>query len=257
MPNPKPYLDCLIVGGRPAGLTAAIYLARYRRNVVVFDSGESRASLIPESNNYPGFAHGISGGKLLSVLVGQAEAYGVQIVRSPVLSLARRENDFVGIHSNGEVAAQFALLATGIVDVNPDVDDLDKAISEGSIRYCPVCDGFEAIDRRIAVLGSGDDASPKARFLRTYSKDVTLLSQSTGPLKDAETHSASENGYAIDGPVGNLERSQHGIRARRGSRHLDFDIVYPAMECDVRSGLASSLVVVPLHSDYDSLAVTG
>jgi len=234
-------LDCVIVGGGPAGLTAAIYLARYRRNVLVFDSGESRAALIPESHNYPGFAHGLSGGKLLDILGDQAETYSVRIVRSPVISLARSENGFIAVYGGGEVAARFALLATGIVDVTPEVEDLDQAISEGSIRYCPVCDGFEAIDRKIAVLGSGKDAAAKARFLRTYSRDVTLLSQSTGAPKDVEKQSAAENGYAIEGPVFELTRSQHGIRAQLESRHLDFDIVYPAMGCDVRSGLASAL----------------
>ena len=126
-------------------------------------------------------------------------SYGVRIVRSPVISLVRPENGFVAVHGGGEVAARFALLATGIVDVTPEVEDLDQAISEGSIRYCPVCDGFEAIDRKIAVLGSGEDAAAKARFLRTYSRDVTLLSQSTGAPKDVEKQSAAENGYAIEG----------------------------------------------------------
>jgi thioredoxin reductase (NADPH) len=235
------HLDCLIVGGGPAGLTAAIYLARYRRNVVVLDSGESRAALIPESHNYPGFAHGISGSRLLGVLTEQAKSYGARIVRSRVTSLARRENDFVGVHDEGEVVARFALLATGIVDVSPKVEQLDEAISEGSIRYCPVCDGFEAIDRKIAVLGSGDNASSKARFLRTYSRNVTLLWQNPGAPNDTEKQAASENGFAIEGPVDELKRSRHGIRARLGSRCLDFDIVYPAMGCDVRSELASAL----------------
>jgi thioredoxin reductase (NADPH) len=234
-------LDCLIVGGGPAGLTTAIYLARYRRSVVVLDSGESRAALIPESHNYPGFAHGISGSKLLSVLMEQAETYGVRIVHSRVTSLTRGKDGFVATHDAGDVFARFALLATGIVDVSPKVEELDKAISERSIRYCPVCDGFEAIDRRIAVLGSGDDASSKARFLRTYSRDVTLLWQDTDAPKDAEKQAASENGFAIEGPVDELKRSRHGVRARLGSRTLDFDIVYPAMGCDVRSGLASAL----------------
>jgi thioredoxin reductase (NADPH) len=233
--------DCLIVGGGPAGLTAAIYLARYRRNVAVFDSGESRAALIPESHNYPGFAHGVSGSELLSVLAEQAEAYGVRIVRSRVTALARAKDGFIATHGAGEVVARFALLATGIVDLSPNVEQLDRAISQGSIRYCPVCDGFEAIDRRIAVLGSSEDASDKARFLRTYSSDVTLLWQHPAPPNDMEKQAASENGFAIEGPVDELKRSRHGVRARLGSRTLDFDIVYPAMGCDVRSGLASAL----------------
>jgi thioredoxin reductase (NADPH) len=60
--------DCLIIGGGPAGLTAAIYLARYRRRIALFDSGESRAAWIPESHNYPGFAKGISGKALQAIL---------------------------------------------------------------------------------------------------------------------------------------------------------------------------------------------
>jgi thioredoxin reductase (NADPH) len=61
-------LDALVVGGGPAGLTAAIYLARYRRTVVVVDNKESRAALIPETHNYPGFAEGVAGPELLNAL---------------------------------------------------------------------------------------------------------------------------------------------------------------------------------------------
>jgi thioredoxin reductase (NADPH) len=60
--------DCLIIGGGPAGLTAATYLARFRRSTVIIDSGCSRAALIPTSHNCPGFPHGISGKELLSLL---------------------------------------------------------------------------------------------------------------------------------------------------------------------------------------------
>ncbi len=78
--------DCLVVGGGPAGLTAALYLARFRRRVLVIDAGNSRAASIPRSHNHPGFADGIPGEVLLSTLRTQAEEYGAEIVvgKSPV-----------------------------------------------------------------------------------------------------------------------------------------------------------------------------
>jgi thioredoxin reductase (NADPH) len=79
--------DCAIIGGGPAGLTAAIYLARYRRRIVVFDSGDSRAALIPESHNYPGFQKGVSEPALLRILRQQAETYGVDMRADRVTTL--------------------------------------------------------------------------------------------------------------------------------------------------------------------------
>ena len=81
-------LDCLIVGGGPAGLTAAIYLARYRRTALLVDDGESRAALIPASHNYPGFK-GIAGPDLLSRLRAQALFCGAALEQGRVASLHR------------------------------------------------------------------------------------------------------------------------------------------------------------------------
>src|ERR1700676_5735648 len=106
--------DCLIVGGGPAGLTAAIYLARYRRKVVIFDNGESRAALIPESHNYPGFPHGISGLDLLRTLRQQAETYDIITIRARITALQREDVRFVAMFNGYEVKARFVLLATGI-----------------------------------------------------------------------------------------------------------------------------------------------
>jgi thioredoxin reductase (NADPH) len=169
------WFDCLIIGGGPAGLTAAVYL-RYRRQIVLFDGGESRAALIPESHNYPGFPDGVSGPGLLGALRKQAQAYGVQMVGARITELKREGGGFAATSGGQEIKARFVLLATGIVDDRPDLPGLDEAVAKGSIRYCPVCDGYEAIDQRIGILGQGEDASSKARFLRTYSNDVTLLS---------------------------------------------------------------------------------
>jgi thioredoxin reductase (NADPH) len=168
-------IDGLIIGGGPAGLTAAIYLARYRRRVVVVDNRESRTALIPETHNYPGFADGIAGPELLVALTQQAKTYGVAIVYDRVADLRKHQAGFVATCSQADVVAKRAVLATGLVDRNLPIPGLKKAIDHGSVRYCPICDGFEASDLRIGVLGSADDAHSKALFLRTYSKSVTLL----------------------------------------------------------------------------------
>jgi thioredoxin reductase (NADPH) len=234
-------LDCLIIGGGPAGLTAAVYLARYRRNVVVVDSGDSRAAWIPTSHNYPGFPNGISGTDLLRALTQQAEQYGGQIVTGRISDLRKTAAGFVATHGGGELRARLVLLATGIVDTSPEVEGLRQAVADGAIRYCPVCDGFEASDRRVAVLGSGSDAASKAIFLRTYSRDVTLLQQGSG-CDPADLQRLQDHGIAVAGPVGALTRHGAGIRAMLdGGRGLDFDTVYPALGCDVRSGLAAAL----------------
>jgi thioredoxin reductase (NADPH) len=151
--SPEPY-DCLIIGGGPAGLTAAVYLARYRRRIVLFDAGESRASLIPESHNYPGFPGGISGPGLLRALGKQTATYGLRQISARVTELKREGVGFAATFAEQEIKARFILLATGIVDESPDLPGLDNAVAKGSIRYCPVCDGYEAADQRIGVLGS-------------------------------------------------------------------------------------------------------
>jgi thioredoxin reductase (NADPH) len=240
--SPEPY-DCLIIGGGPAGLTAAVYLARYRRRIALFDAGESRASLIPESHNYPGFPGGISGPGLLGALRKQTATYGVRQIGARVSELKREGTGFAATFGDQEIKARFVLLATGIVDERPDLPGLDEAVAKGSIRYCPVCDGYEAVDQRIGVLGHGDDASSKAKFLRTYSNDVTLLSLDRRGDKEIETaRSLREAGVKVVGPVGAIERSGDGIRAvLRGGQNLSFDVVYPALGCEVRSELASGL----------------
>src|SRR5689334_15832632 len=118
----KPDVDCLVVGGGPAGLLAAVYLGRYRRRVKVIDAGASRAALIPASHNYPGFA-GIAGPELLQRLKAQACDYGADITRGEVTSLRTGSSGcFVAQCADREVRARHVLLATGLVDHSPPIE---------------------------------------------------------------------------------------------------------------------------------------
>jgi thioredoxin reductase (NADPH) len=120
-------LDCLIIGGGPAGLTAAIYLARYRRETVVIDEGASRARLIPASHNYPGFK-GIGGPDLLGRLREQAPT----LEQGCITGLERRrEGEFVAQRDGRDILARTVLLATGLVDETPKIGGLQSGVYEG------------------------------------------------------------------------------------------------------------------------------
>ena len=153
--------ECLIIGGGPAGLTAAIYLGRFRRKVLVVDAGDSRALSIPSSHNYPGFADGISGKDLLRVLREQALQYGADVLAGTVAGLARKGGGFTATVDGREIEASRIVLATGLKDNAPDMPGLREAVAKAAIRYCPVCDGYEAIDKNIAVYGSLKDAEAR------------------------------------------------------------------------------------------------
>jgi thioredoxin reductase (NADPH) len=242
--NSDEHCDCLIIGGGPAGLTAAIYLARYRRKVLVIDDGHSRAELIPESHNYPGFTGGISGSALLRALRDQAERYGAMLRHGRVSDLQIRGDGFVAACGGEQVSASRVLLATGIVDETPELPGLRDAIYEGALRFCPICDAYEVMDQRIGVLGRIATVCKKALFLRTYSRQVTLLptDDPNGMPDDIRKELQQAGVRMADEPVIDVERKGELIEAllRNGTR-CEFDVIYPIMGCEVRSGLAQAL----------------
>lgn len=230
-------LDCLIIGGGPAGLTAAIYLARYRRSLRVIDAGQSRARLIPESHNCPGFT-GIAGDELLERLRKQALRYQAPIESSTVTDLQRdAAGSFQVITGAKRFRARTIILATGILDTEPTFTSTDGDPRE-VIRYCPICDGYEAMDRRVAVLG-GDDAARKAVFIRTYTKDVHWFSYGA-PAAPADKQSSL--GISWAGRATQITTSREGVHlATEDGRSHTVDLLYPALGCDVRSDLATGL----------------
>src|SRR2546423_1664664 len=236
--------DCVVVGGGPAGLTAAIYLTRYLRRTCVVDDGNSRALLIPESHNYPGFK-GIAGPELLRRLREQAAQYGAQFVPGHADGLEREAAGAVVASVAGEpIRARRILLATGIIDEKPAVEGLQEVVYRGAIRFCPICDGYEALDKRVGVLGVVKTACNKALFMRTYSADVTLLATDDPQSAPAELRAKLDDAGVLlaPKPVLAVERKDEGVVAvlQDGARY-HLDTLYPALGCDVRSELATTL----------------
>jgi thioredoxin reductase (NADPH) len=178
-------LDCLVVGGGPAGLTAAIYLGRFRRRVLVVDKGWSRAEWITKSHNLPGFPGGIAGSVLLGNLRAQARLYGAVLEAGVVDALLRDGNGLFSAKAGAaSLVARTVILATGVIENKPPVAHVADAVKRGLIRTCPICDGYESIGKHIAVLGDGEHAAAEALFLRTYTDRLSLLltATETAPL---------------------------------------------------------------------------
>jgi thioredoxin reductase (NADPH) len=253
MPPPETQnVDALIVGGGPAGLTCAIYLARYRRKVVVVDSMKSRAALIPESHNYPGFADGIAGPRLLDTLTSQAKLHGVTIIHDHVAALQPDGPEFIATCSHADVRAKRTVLATGLIDKNVPMPDLEQAVERGLVRYCPICDGFEASDLRIGVLGDANDAAAKALFLRTYSRQVTLLQLDGRPCSQQHFRELSEAGVRLPvAPVRALARQENQLIVSMSDGTQEVcDVIYPVLGCDVRSELGKKLGASHNEAEY-------
>ena len=238
-------VDCLVVGGGPAGLAAATYLARFRLSSMVYDSGESRAARIPCTRNQLGFPEGIAGADLLGRMRRQVSHYGVLLKTELVTALRCEEGRFRACTSGHDVFARSVILATGVRNRRPDMDQHlhDEALRQGMIRYCPICDGYEVTDKRVAVIGTGRHGAKEAEFLRSYSARITLVS-ADGPhdLDRPMRERLIEKGIVIlDGPVAHFTLLRDRLLFWVRGSWLQADTVYFALGSHICSGLGAAV----------------
>jgi len=239
-------LDCLVIGGGPAGLTAAIYLSRYHLDIMVVDGGKSRAAWIPCTHNHAGYPKGIKGTELLDLMKEQARRYGTRIEDGQVTRIEKRDDGlFEAEWGSGPVTARTVLLATGVTNRRPPMDEKahDDALSRGLIRYCPICDGYEVTDKKVAIIGTQERGRAETIFLRSYTAHLTLIAPD-GPhdLSDEDRKLLDEVGVAlVDGPIEAIEPGGDAIAIAAGGQRHSFDSVYPALGSDTHTQLAEML----------------
>lgn len=243
--------DTLIIGGGPAGLTAAVYLRRFTRHVALVDKGNSRLSWIPVSHNYPGFPEGINGMQLLENLRAQLANYGGSVMPGEILDLRLEDGVFVtdyapaGDAAPCQIRALTVLLASGVADAGMPVERWDEAVRCGAVRLCPVCDGWDVIDKRIGVVTSEANPVGHALFMRTFSADVLLFERGPEPTLNDEDRQrlAAANVRYIDSPLAGVTMSEDmkPILHTRDGEDYRCDVFYPMLGENARSDLASSL----------------
>jgi thioredoxin reductase (NADPH) len=243
---PEEILDCLIIGGGAAGLTAAVYLGRYRRRALVVDAGHSRLAWIPRTRNVPGFPDGIEGPELWQRMQAHARRFGVPTEQACVAKLEREaDGSFVATQGDRSWRARFVILATGAVDVRPEIEGLEDALAAGRVRFCPVCDGFETQGQRVAVLGRSRHGLRESRFVAGFGNEVTWLAMATQEkvsAEELETLRTAGVRVADTLPQQIDCTADRGVRVRlQDGQVLEFDTLYAALGLTHACTLATAL----------------
>lgn len=240
-------IDCLIIGAGPAGLTAAIYLRRFLRSILLVDAGQSRALQIPLTRNFPGFPDGVSGEALLSRLHEQLRAFGGDVTKGRVATLRRMDGSgFTARLGEREIHARTVLLATGMEDVEPALAGFREAKEAGLARFCPICDGYDFRGRRIGVIGAGEHGLREAGFIRNFSERIAYITLGRDAVMEESLREEMQKLqlHHIAGEAEHLrfdsEQKLLQLKMKDGGE-FEFEVLYCALGGKVRSQLAVAL----------------
>jgi thioredoxin reductase (NADPH) len=165
--------EVIVVGGGIAGLSAAIYLGRAQRDVVVIDSGHSMAKWEPVVQNYLGFPNGVGGGELLKNGRTQAERFEARFVRDEIRSISARKSVFVLKGRRKTYRTKRVLIATGIFHLPPEIPGVKQCLGH-SMFFCKDCDGYRVRGKRIAIIGANNETVEYALAMLDYSACVIV-----------------------------------------------------------------------------------
>ncbi len=176
MPNTRVQTDIVIIGGGPAGLTAAIYAGRGQLDTVVLEMGlpGGQIAQTEEVENSPGFDEAVSGPELAQRMLRQAEKFGARVVMDEAQELHREGERFVVRGREGEYQAKAVIVATGATPRRLGVPGEDEFYGRG-VSTCATCDGFFYRGKHVVVVGGGDAAIEEGGFLTKFAETVTVI----------------------------------------------------------------------------------
>ena len=198
--------DVVIVGGGPAGLSAALVLGRCRRSVLVCDSGTPRNGRSQALHGYL-TRDGTPPLEFLQMAREELKRYGIEPRTTAVTAIACTNDGFAVTLQDGDVVTSRAVLcASGVRDTLPDIPGVDECYGI-SVHHCPYCDGWEVRDRALAVIGTGAAAAGLALSLKTWSDRVVICSH--GRARIHSRHRAQLEARDIRVFESRLERLEH------------------------------------------------
>lgn len=237
--------DTVVVGGGPAGLSAAVTLGRARRSVLVVDDGAPRNAPAEHAHAYL-TREGAAPGEILDLGRAEAEGYGARFRYGTAVRAERSEETFaVVLHDGSAVRGRRLLVTTGLIDGLPEIDGLAEHWGSG-VLHCPYCHGWEVRDRRIGVVASNPLAVHSALMWSQWSDDITLFLH-TGPEPTDEQYErlAVRGVTVVEGRVRSMESTDgrvSGLRAAKG-RLFPLEAVVVGTAMNARSAVLESLGV--------------
>ncbi|MCM3635845.1 MULTISPECIES: thioredoxin-disulfide reductase [Paenibacillus] len=171
----------VIIGTGPAGLTAAIYLARANMSPLVIEGWQPGGQLTTttEIENFPGFPDGILGSELMSNMRKQADRFGAEFKTGSVKSVDMSKRPFVlDVEGHGEIVAESVIISTGASAKYLGIPGEETNVGRG-VSTCATCDGFFFRGKKIVVIGGGDSAMEEANFLTRFASTVTIINRRT------------------------------------------------------------------------------
>jgi thioredoxin reductase len=231
--------DVVVIGGGPAGLSGAMWLARYRRKVRVFDAEDPRNAATWAVHGYPGLDD-ISPQDLRKRLKLQAVDAGAEYEPGAVVSVEGQQDDFRVTMEDGRVfGARRILIATGLKDIIPEIPGLDQFYGT-SIWHCPDCDGPSVVDCKIGVIGWGRQIAAYCMYFLTWTEKMTVLTHGHPPELEQKARDALAR-WNIPVREDVIERLEgEGGQVRRAVFHDGSTEDFDAMFFHIASGPGSS-----------------
>jgi thioredoxin reductase (NADPH) len=165
--------DCIVIGGGPAGLSAAIYLARFNRKVLIIDREDGRSTYPQVNHNYLGFPNGISALELREKGRKQAEKYNANFTFDEISEIKGKYKDFTLIGKK-TYHAKTIIIASGVIDLFPIYENYKEYIGK-SMFWCIACDGYKTIGKKTVIVGNNDEAAITCMQFLNYTKDLIFL----------------------------------------------------------------------------------
>ncbi len=223
--------ECVIVGAGPAGLSAAVYMGRFRRRTLLVDSGHGRWSYGQHNENYLGFPRGVSARRLHHLGIAQAQRFGVELCSGVVERVEHREEDgYRLLMAHGDpLEARTVIWAAGVKDLWPSFPGAPRLVGT-HLFWCIVCDGWRTLDKDVLLLGNDDKAAGTVLQFLTYTDRLTMLVDPDDNRLSARARRklAQDGVKVIEGRLRRVQASDEACEqiVLEGGRDLRADIIF-------------------------------